>query len=68
MIPSANFNFFEIFLNWKRSAFQKRLTCRITLSYQALHDGVKDGVEYGVLMVLKTWGEIWGANDFKNMG
>ena len=76
MIPSANFNFFEIFLNWKRSAFQKRLTCRITLSYQALHDGVKDGVEYGVPMVLKhgveygvpmvlkTWGEIWGANGF----
>ena len=19
-------------------------------------------------MILKTWGEIWGANDFKNMG
>ena len=32
--------------------------------YQALHDGVKDGVEYGVPMVLK----IWGANDLKTWG
>ena len=29
---------------------------------------LKYGVEYGVLMVLKRWGEIWGANGFKNMG
>ena len=36
--------------------------------YEAFHYGVKDGVEYGVPMILKTWGEIWGANDFKNMG
>ena len=25
-------------------------------------------MKYGVLMVFKTWGEIWGVNDFKNMG
>ena len=25
-------------------------------------------MEYGVLMILETWGGIWGANDFKNMG
>ena len=26
------------------------------------------GVEHGVLMILETWGGIWGVNDFKNMG
>ena len=29
---------------------------------------LKHGVEYGVLMVIKTWGEIWGANDLKTWG
>ena len=26
------------------------------------------GVEHGVLMILKTWGRTWGANDFKIWG
>ena len=30
--------------------------------------GVEHGVKYGVLMVLKTWGEIWGANGLKTWG
>lgn len=25
-------------------------------------------MEYGVPTILKTWGEIWGANDFEKMG
>ena len=29
---------------------------------------LKYGVEYGVSMILKTWGGIWGANDFKTWG
>ena len=54
MIPFANFDFFKIFLIQQRSAFQKNF-------YEAFHYGVKDGVEYGVPMILKTWGEIWGV-------
>ena len=29
---------------------------------------LKHGAEYGVSMISKTWGGIWGVNDFKNMG
>ena len=29
---------------------------------------LKHGVEYGVPTILKTWGRIWGANDFKIWG
>ena len=25
-------------------------------------------MKYGVPMILKTWGEIWGANDLKTWG
>ena len=25
-------------------------------------------MKHGVLMILETWGGIWGVNDFKNMG
>ena len=25
-------------------------------------------MEYGASMILKTWGEIWGANGFKTWG
>lgn len=25
-------------------------------------------MKYGVLMILETWGEIWGANGFKTWG
>ena len=29
---------------------------------------LKHGAKYGVSTILKTWGGIWGVNDFKNMG
>ena len=29
---------------------------------------LKHGAEYGVPMILKTWGGTWGANDFKTWG
>ena len=31
-------------------------------------DFLKHGAKHGVPMILKTWGGIWGANDFENMG
>ena len=69
MIPYVNFNFFEIFLIWQRSAFQKTSTKLSIMGYKmGWVNEMNIGVEYGVLMVLKTWGAIWGANDFKNMG
>ena len=29
---------------------------------------LKHGAKYGVPTILKTWGEIWGANNFKTWG